>query len=262
MDQAAAPPPPASTLLYHLPLPPLSEAAAGVVRRARAFLFGMGRGGFWARAVLQGYTESAHSCGVLYFGIVTAERSFGEWREWRALRPRRDPDLRESVDQLAAFRERWLERAREAVAVLADEDDREEVRYYLEEDDERPSRTWTAKAFVARLRGLQEMSKPVWQALVARGLVEELPAFERVLADVQGFIRAAPVDAAELAEIQAGREDAALALQKWLAERREELAPALGEADLCLLGLGDRVPPPFEGRSAFLLEEVAIAAKA
>lgn len=264
MDDTSAPPPRAPASLHDLPLPPLSDAADETLRRARAFLFGMSRGGFWTKGVLHGYSENIHSAGVLHFRVGTAERAFGEWREWRALRPPRDPDLLALVGQLAAFRERWREEAEEALSAIPDPGDREEARCYLLENDERPSRTWRAKAFVARLRGLQkvEIYEPAWHALVARGLLEELPAFERTLTDVQDFLRTAPVDDAELADIQDEREKAAMALGKWLADRKEELAPALDEADLLLLGLGEVVPPPFEGPSAFALQEIEIAAKA
>ncbi len=264
MDTLRAAPPPDLEALDDLPLPPLGEAADETVRRARAFLFGVAQGGFWARAVLQGYTPNIHSTGVAHFRMVTAETSFAQWRLWRALRPTTDPDLPVLVDQLAAFRDRWLPRALEAVSALADEGDRAEVTSYIGEDEVRPSRTWTAKAFVQRLRGMENIDfyRPVWDALVARGLLDELPAFERALADVQGFVGSAPVDEVELAEIHLAREEAARHLEAWLEERRKELAPVLDEQDLVLLGLGDLVPPPFEGRSAFLLQEIEIPARA
>ena len=133
--------------------------------------------------------------------------------------------------------------------------------------------TWFAGAFVGAEPGAGEhrarrqherytqFYRPVWDALVARGWLEELPAFERALADVQGFVGSAPVDEVELAEIHLAREEAARHLEAWLEERRKELAPVLDEQDLVLLGLGDLVPPPFEGRSAFLLQEIEIPAR-
>lgn len=264
VDFTPAAPPPASTNLFELPLPPLSEAADEAVRRARAFLFGVAQGGFWMRAVLHDYTESAHRIGVFLFSIATAERSFGEWREWRALRPSRDPDLPELVEKLAAFRDRWLPRALECLAALEDEGDRDECRVYIGEDELRPSRTWTAKAFVQRIRHMERdpLFAPVWSALVARGVVEELPDFDRALGDVEAFLRAAPLTDEELADMQRGREKAASDLARWLEERERELGPALNDAELRLLGIGDMVPPRFEGVSAFLLGKIEIAAKA
>lgn len=249
--------------LGELPLPPLGDAADAAVRRARAFLFAVSRGGFWTRAVLQGYTPGTHTVGVTYFRIATAEGSFAEWRLWRALRPTHDPDLPDLVEQLAAFRDRWLPRALKAVSVLGDEDDRAEVTYYVGADEVRPSHTWTAKAFVQRLRGMETVDfyRPVWDALVAQGLLDELPAFDSALAEVQDFIRSSPVDEVEISEIHGAREDAAGRLEAWLEERRRELAPALDERDLLLLGLGDVVPPPFTGPSAFLFQEIEIPAK-
>jgi hypothetical protein len=263
VDTLRAASPPDSTGLDELPLPPLGDAADAAVRRARAFLFGVALGGFWTRAVLLGYTPDIHAAGVAHFRAATAEYSFAEWRSWRTLRPAADPDLPDLVGKLAAFRDRWLPRALEAVSVLADEGDREEVTFYIGEEDVRPSRTWTAKAFVQRMRAMENMDfyRPVWAALVAAGFLEELSAFDRALAGVQDFLRSAPLEEAEIAEIHAARTDAARRLEAWLDERRKELAPSLDERELVLLGLGDLVPPPFEGRSAFLLREIEIAAK-
>lgn len=264
MDELRAALPFLLDTLADVPLPPLSEEADETLRRARVFLFGVSQAGFWTRAALQGYTPQTHSIGVLHFRMLSAEYPFDQWREWRALRPMHDPDLPELVDQLAAFRDRWLPRALAAVSVLPDEGDRAEVTYLVGEEEVRPSRTWTAKAFVQRLRGMQgvELYRPVWDALVAQGLEGELPAFDRALADVQEFIRWIPVDEVEISEIDDAREDAARTLAAWLDDRRRELAPALDEADLRVLGLGDLVPPPFDGPSAFLLGEIEIPAKA
>lgn len=148
--------------------------------------------------------------------------------------------------------------------MLADEGDRNEALVYIGGDLERPSRTWTAKLFVACLRAMERdpIFKPVWGALVERGILEELPSFDQALADVQDFIRRAPVDEEEIAEIQRGREDAAAQLQRWLDDRERELAPVLDEVDMMVLGLGDLVPPPFTGPSAFMVQEIEIAAKA
>lgn len=264
MDSPRAPLPPPSTLLCDLIDRPPSEAADEAVRRARAFLVAVSLGGFWTRAVLHGYTQSTHQTGVYLFSLATGERSFEEWRLWRSLRPGRDPDLPELVQRLADFRQRWLPRALEVVSVLADEGDRGEAIYYIGEKEERPSRTWTAKAFVQRLRGMEKdpLFSPLWSALVARGLLEELPAFDRALADVQEHIRTIPVDDAELADMFEAREDAAEKLEKWLADRKRELASALNEEETLVLGFGDLVPPPFPGRSAFVLRDIEIAAKA
>jgi hypothetical protein len=104
--------------------------------------------------------------------------------------------------------------------------------------------------------------RPVWDALVAQGLEGELPAFDRALADVQELVRSAPVDEVEIAEVHRSREDAARSLGAWLDDRRRQLGPVLDEVDLRILGLGDLVPPPFEGRSASLLSKMEIPAKA
>ena len=264
MDSMPAARPPDATALIDLPLPPLSDAADEVLRRGRAFLFAMSHGGFWTKAILHDYTESTHTMGVYHFSVLAGERAFWEWREWRALRPPRDPDLPELVRQLDAFHERWMPRALECVSALDDEGDREEVDGYIRERDERPSRTWTVKGFVQRLCGMKGIPfyQPVWDALVARGFLDELPAFDRILADIQSFIRESPLDATELADIQRSRENAAVQLQKWLADRKKELAGALDDLETEQLGLGALVPPPFEGRSASMLYKIEIAAKA
>jgi len=228
-------------------LPELSDDAAEMLRRARVFLYGVRRPPVVTTALLAGYTEAIHRLGCYQTGVLSGERSFGEWREWRALRPPRDPDLPELVAELLAFADKWQARALAAAEGIEDEEDRAEVTSFLA-GRTYPSKTWSAKARAQCIRKLGKVPAPffrqVYNELAAQGIEDELGGFDETLSTVQDFIRQAPVDEAEIEDIRRRREDAASWLHAWLHERRDQLAAALGEVDLTVLGLGPMVPPP------------------
>jgi hypothetical protein len=105
---------------------------------------------------------------------------------------------------------------------------------------------WRAKALVGRLRGLAKVPAPFYAvvagALVERGFEVDVGAFDARLAAVQRTIAGAPLDEAELADIHAAREAAALLVVAWLDEQRARLA-GFDETERTILGLGDAEPP-------------------
>lgn len=243
-----APLPAPNTRLCDLALPPLSPRAEEQLTRICAFLYAVNRPEIQARALLSGYTPEIHAEGVYRASLVRGERSFGEWRQWRSLRPPRDPDLPELVAELDRFAELWRSRALAAAADVPAADDRDELQDFLAESAGRPSRTWRAKTCVRCIEHLGEAPEPfyqaTWAALVAQGIQAELPRFHEVLRTVQDFIITAPLDADELADIQAMREESAASISEWLTARRSQLAGHFSEETLSLLALGEPVPPP------------------
>lgn len=256
--------PPFHRELRHLELPPLSDPSDETLRRLRVFLYGVALGGFWVKAVLAGYTPNAHLNGSYLAGWLSGERPFGEWRQWRSLRPPQDPDLPAVIAQMEAFLGRWQPRSLLAIDSIPEGDLREEVATYLGgAGREYPSVTWRAKAFACRLEGLAKVEpyRPAWLALVALGVEEELARFRVALAAAQEFILSAPLDQAELDDIQRTREEYAAHAEDWLDEQRS-LLQALGVEDLTMLGLGEVVPPPGFEAPIRLLARIDIPARA
>jgi hypothetical protein len=239
--------PPSNTRLRDLALPPLSDDSEAALRRARVFLYGIARPARQAQAILAGYTPDIHRDGVFKLSLLSGERSFGEWRDWRALRPPRDPDLPREIAVLAAFAEDWLARALAATSAIADEGDREEVCSMLKMDIDRSCATAKAATIVGRLRPLPnavwEPYGVVGRALEDAGFTAALADFDRHLRTVQDAIRQAPLDKAEIADIHASRESAARHVREWLDARRTQLA-SFHPDELAILGLGETVPPP------------------
>jgi hypothetical protein len=236
---------------------PLSPEADEALRRIRVFLFAIRRPEWVTTAMLAGYTPETHSDGVYRASQVSGERPMWEWREWRALRPQRDPDLPDQVAELESFADRWRERGLAAAAGIVDPEDRKEMLGYLRAFDDYPSRTWRAKVTVACLKDLGNVNEEFYQVvarqLQAEGFFDALPRFEEVLSSVQDYIRGLPVDDVERRDIHEAREDAADWVRKWLQERRQQLAH-LDEVDRTFLGLEALVPPPgFEPPLAFLV---------
>jgi hypothetical protein len=87
-------------------------------------------------------------------------------------------------------------------------------------------------------------NQATWAALVAEGIQTELARFHEVLKTVQDFIATTPLDADELADIQAAREEGAASVNAWLTARRGQFAGHFTEETLNLLALGEAVPPP------------------
>ncbi|MEO7327213.1 MAG: hypothetical protein ABI193_01455 [Minicystis sp.] len=234
--------------LRDLPLPELSPRAQEQLARICMCLYVVNRPELQARAILAGYTPEIHAEGVYFASLAAGERSFREWRTWRSLRPPRDPDLPDLVTELERFAVLWRSRALAAAAGVPDAGDRGELEAYLDDAIDRPSRTWTAKASVARVEHLASVPLPfyqdTWAALVAQGITTELPRFHEVLETVQRVIAAAPLDADELADLQAAREKGAASVEAWLNARRDQFAGHFVEETLALLALGERAPPP------------------
>lgn len=255
-----------NTPLCDLELPALSVSAREQLTRVCAFLYVVRLPEIHTRALLADYTPEIHAEGVYGASVVRGERSFGEWRQWRALRPPRDPDLPELVSELDRFASRWQPRALSAAARVADADDREELEDYLGAPIERPSRTWRAKACARCIEHLAEVPVPAyqatWAALVAEGIQTELARFREVLKTVQDFIATAPLDADEIADIQAAREESAASVAAWLTARRRQFAGHFTEETLNLLALGEPVPPPLPEVPLSLLARFRPAARA
>jgi hypothetical protein len=245
-----------NTPLCALDKTPLSDESEQVLRRARAFLYGIAQPARQVAALMADYTPELHRDGVYRLSWLSGERLFGEWRDWRSLRPPRDPQLPEQVAALAAFADKWLPRAVAAAGAVADDDDRAEVLALLEPGTTYPSTTWRAKATVRALRALCDAVWPphrvVWERLEAEGFAAELPAFEARLKTVEDFIASAALDSEEIADIHRAREDAASHVQEWLDARKAQLA-AWDARDRAALGLGEAPPPPgFEPPLALL----------
>ncbi|WP_437580942.1 hypothetical protein [Sorangium sp. So ce887] len=255
-----------NTLLRDLALPALSPPAHEQLRRVCAFLYVVGLPEVQTRALLAGYTPEIHAEGVYHASVVGGQRSFGEWRQWRSLRPPRDPDLPDLVADLDRFVSRWRPRALSAAAEVPDVGDRGELEDYLGASIERPSRTWRAKACVQRIEHLAEVPVPsyqaTWAALVAEGIQTELARFHEVLETVQDFIATTSLDADELADIQAAREEGAASIDAWLTARRRQFAGHFTEETLSLLALGEAVPPPLPDVPLSLLARFRPAARA
>lgn len=257
---------PSNVLLRDLPLPELSPWAQERLTRICAFLFVVNRPEIVASALLAGYTPDIHAGGIYRASVVSGERSFGEWRQWRALRPPRDPDLPALVAELDRFVDEWQPRVMAAVAATADEGDRDELTSYLGDSVKRPSRTWQAKSWAARVEHLAKVPEPfyqaAWAALVKEGIEADLVRFHEALATVQAHIREAPLDADELSDIQAMREEGAASVQEWLDERREQFKGHVDAKTLELLALGERVPPPLPDVPLHLLASFGPTARA
>lgn len=254
------------TLLRDLGLPPLSPSAQEQLTRARVFLFVVQQPDVQVRALLAGYSRETHVTGAYAASLVSGERQFGEWRQWRSLRPPRDPDLPELVAALDGFVQRWQPRALAAVAELPNPDHRRELETYLGDDRDRPSRTWRAKAWASHVELLGKIPTPfalaVWDALVAQGIEAELAQFRVTLEAVQRFIAEAPLEAEELAEMQAAREDAVPYVVEWLDARRVEFAPHVSDETFALLALGELVPPQLPDVPISVLARFEVAARA
>jgi hypothetical protein len=252
------------TLLIELDRKPLSAESAALLRRARAFLYGISRPARHVAALMAGYTAETHVDGVYRLSILSGERPFSEWRQWRALRPPRDPDLPEAIAELARFATSWRERAVAATSDIAADDDRAEVLEILAAP-EHPSATWNAKSTVQQLRAMEkspwEPHRVIWAALVRAGIALELPAFDARLKEVQDFIARAPLDEAELADIHRARQDAAPTVSTWLDARRAQLA-SFSHDERVALGLAEEPPPPGLEPPLDLLSRFAAAARA
>jgi hypothetical protein len=251
-------PPPQSCLVRDLDREPLSPAAAVTLSRARVFLFGIAIPARQAAALLAGYTPDTHRDGVFRTSILSGERSFGEWRQLRALRPPRDPDLPELVASLEAFAERWRALSLAAAQRVEDAEDRAEIQACLEAGREYPSVTWRAKATVQLMRHLKKIPmasyQVVWNELAVQGFEDEVGSFDETLKTVQDWIERAPVDKAEVADMHRAREDAAGPVRDWLAARSAEL-DGFDELDRTVLGLGALEPPAgFEPPIALLAD--------
>lgn len=235
------------SLLCELGLPDLSPEATSTLRRGRVFLYGISRPEHHLAAWMAGYTQEIHQTGIFRLSIVSGERPFSEWREFQALRPPRDPDLPDMVAALDGHASRWRMRALDAAQDVPDPDDRAEMLFFLNGNEDLPSRTWRAKACIQRLESLAsegwEPSRTVWKRLCEHGIEQDLPAFHMTLGAVQEAIRQAPVDPAEIEDIQRQRERAAAQMRKWLEERRVQLC-SFSQVQLAILGLGEVEPPP------------------
>jgi hypothetical protein len=256
---------PEGALVRDLDHEPLSPDAEATLRRARVFLYGAAMPARRTALLLAGYGPDTHRDGVFRLSILSGERSFDEWRLWRALRPPHDPDLPEQVASLEAFADRWLALARAAAARLVDPGDRNEVETYLAEERTFPSRTWRAKAMVQRLRHLKDDPTTFYQEvadeLAARSFEAELVAFDETLKAVQAWIGQAPIDEVELADMHRAREDAARHVREWLEARGAELAE-LDEVERTILGLGEVEPPAGFEPPIALLAKFEVPAKA
>jgi hypothetical protein len=197
------------------------------------------------KVALAGYKVEHHEGGVYLVSLLTGQRTFREWRQWRSLRPLHDPDLPRHVDALDRFAARWHALALQAAEAVADDDDRRDLKVYLDLDARLPtaSRTWRAKSLTARIRGIGGIPwfSAAWAVLVSQGIEVELVSFEAVLREVQAFIRDAPLASNEIEEMHRAREGYDTQAREWLDGRRAQLA-SLGPRDLDALGLGPRVP--------------------
>jgi hypothetical protein len=198
------------------------------------------------RALLAGYTPSTHEMGLYLASHLAGQRSFGEWREWRSLRPSRDPDLPEVLDQLEATVARWRPPALQLVAGMSDELDRVELEAILGER-EASTRVRRARLFIGALEHVRERVLPtfgeLWDALAAQGIEPDLARARELLEDTRNYLRSEPLTDDELREMDAARESLVRWVQDWLDERRKQLEAHLDLEALVLLGLGDITPP-------------------
>jgi len=238
--------PPAGRYLCDLGLPPLSAPVDELRRRTYTCLRAIAQGGLWVKVALAGYTVKAHEDGIYIVALLGGQRTFGEWRLLRSLRPMRDPDLPRHVATLDRFFERWQPLALGAADAVQEQAERDEVKIYVQTDPffSTVSKTWRAKNFANRLRGLAKIPiyAAAWDSLVAAGLEDELVSFDAVLGEVQRFIREAPLEPAELDEMHHARERHGPEAQAWLDERRAQFA-SLSLRDRDTLALGDIAPP-------------------
>jgi len=244
---------------------PLTAASEETLLRARVFLFTIKRPEWVTIAMMADYTPKIHNEGVWLTSQLSGERPMWEWREWRALRPTRDPDLPDLVAKLDAFAARWSERLKAASAAIEDPEDRREMLSYAEGTREYPSKTWGAKAKVQCIKAISEVPMEFYQVMArhlrAEGFDEELPAFEQTLKDVQHYIRTLPIDDEERRDIHRAREDAAHHVRRWLDDRRKQLA-SWDVSDRTVLALQDLVPPPGFETPIGLLAGFSAGAKA
>lgn len=236
--------------LRDLPLPELSEWARDQLDCISMFLYAVNTPAFVTGALLADYSQKIHNEGVYYARVLAGDRSFGEWRQLRSLRPPSDPDLPDLIAELDGFFVRWRPRVVAAVSAVPDAQDRAELEgFLLDRSIERPSRTWRAKSWAASVKGLRSVPVPfyqsTWAALVAEGIEADLVRFHQALETVQQFILTAPLDEGELAEINEERERFAERIETWLEERRAQLERHFDEESLTILGLGDFVPLAF-----------------
>jgi hypothetical protein len=227
---------------------PLSDRADEQVRRICVFLHVVNLPVAQTRALLAGYTPEIHADGVFRLRLLSGYFSFAEWRERQALRPHRDPDLPELVSALDHFRATWQPRALALLDRVTGEDDRAELEFYLADVADCPSRALRAKEWASRVEHLPTVPlscyQAIWGALAEQGIEDELQQFKSTLEVVQDFIRDAPLDADELADMHEQRERAREAVEEWLDHRREQLAEHVDDETQTLLGLGELVPPP------------------
>lgn len=234
-----------SCLLSSLPLPALSEQASIVIDRGYAFLSGITHPRLQIPALLGGYTPDHHAHGIYLVACASGHRSFGEWREWRVLRPPRDPDMPAHISELGAFVSKWVATARQIAGECADEQERAEIEALFDPHEGSRATVWQARALAGVLQTIDREPWMLGQTLAlklrALGALRDVARARVVLDEVEAHLRAAALDDEELRAMAEEREVMAEHLRSWLAERRAGLG-GLSRAELEALGLGQGRP--------------------
>jgi hypothetical protein len=259
--------PPGHTSLCELDRTELSRRAREQLARISAFLYIIvRRPEVQTRAILAGYSQSTPHGGAYLAEWLAGQRPFLEWREWRALRPPSDPELPELVSELDAWRVRWQPRALAAASDLEDPDDRVELESLLGERNQDCCLTLRARRYAQAIELLAKTPvdgyQTTWRRLTEQGIQAELKRFHRALKTVEDYIRNAPLEASEVADIHDARERKADLIAEWLSERRTELEGRLSEETMVLLALRDAAPPPLPNVRIRVLFDFSPQAKA
>lgn len=234
-----------STLLSDLSLSPLSDQASAVVHRGYAFLSGITHPQLQVPALLGGYTEEVHAHGRYLLRCALGHRPFGEWRDWWAVRPPRDPDMPAHVSELGAFVSKWTAIVHQTIRECCDEEEREENEALFAPHEASPATVWQARFLAGVLETVKTrpwtLGRILADKLRSLGVLRDVARARVLLDEVEAPLLAAPLDDEELRAIAEEREMMAEQLGKWLEERRAQLT-ALPDAEREALGLGARVP--------------------
>lgn len=242
-----------NTPLCELDRTPLSPHGEETLLRLSGFLCKVGLPVLKVAALLCDYSKDVHQTGVYYATHLAGRRPFWEWREWRSLRPPVDPDVPEQVARLDSYCKKWEPLVHDAVMVLADAEDRDELLSYLERD--RPSVTWRSRSWMRAVSNLKKVPVPsyqaTWEHVRKLGFDVDYARFQRLAESVQDAIRQAPLHECELEEIHEHREEFARRSRDWLDQRRQSFQSTFDKEQLSLLALGEPVPQPLPDSAWF-----------
>lgn len=232
------------------PASPLGARDRGFLEDVQQLLLGLTAPDLAPRALQVGYDDAEHQQGWrLWREAAGQDRPFNHFLGAESRRVvASDPAQKARYTRLDRFENVWFPRTRTGIKRFVPAEHREEVEraffHEMPQQPEGPLVVGSVDKYLSRLEQLREGSVPggraVWQALVKKGLTEEL------LADVRNTIDAArrqepppaPAQDAEAVQAAAARQIAAVAeLRLWYNDWAQTFRQELNQRELKRLGL-------------------------